>query len=186
MKKIILASKSPRRSQLLEQAGIPFEIRTREVEENYPESLTVEEVAPFLAHKKAQSMMDTLHADEVILAADSVVILDGDIFGKPKDFEDAKHILRRLSGKMHLVITGVCMASIEQVKVFSGISKVYFDSLTDMEIEHYIKTYQPYDKAGSYAIQEWIGLCKINKIEGTYANIMGLPVDLVYKNWLAF
>lgn len=186
MKKIILASKSPRRSQLLEQAGIPFEIRTMDVEEIYPDTLAVEEVAPFLAKLKAEAMIETLQADEVILTADSVVIHEGIIYGKPKDFAEAKYVLQKLSGSMHTVITGVCMVSLEKEEVFSGVSKVYFDELTEEEIEFYIRTYEPYDKAGSYAIQEWVGLCKINKIEGTFPNIMGLPVDLVYKHWQGF
>ncbi len=185
-KKIILASQSPRRKQLLEQAGIPFEIRIKEVEETYPESLSVEDVAPYLARKKALALVDSLQPDEVLLTADSVVILDNTIFGKPKDRADAKSTLQRLSGNKHEVITGVCMRSLNQEAVFSGRSTVYFDSLTDEEINYYIDTYQPYDKAGAYAIQEWVGLCKINRIEGTYPNIMGLPVDLVYKHWLLF
>ncbi len=186
MKKIILASKSPRRSQLLEQAGIPFEIRTKDVEEIYPDDMAVEEVAPFLARLKAQPLLANLQKGEVILTADSVVIHEGIIYGKPKDFEDAKKTLRKLSGSMHIVITGVCMVSLEKEEVFSGVSQVYFDELTDEEIEYYINTYEPYDKAGSYGIQEWMGLCKINKIEGTFPNIMGLPVDLVYKHWKQF
>ncbi|MFK7808703.1 MAG: Maf family nucleotide pyrophosphatase [Saprospiraceae bacterium] len=186
MKKIILASKSPRRSQLLELAGIPFEIRTKEIEEIYPDTLAVEEVAPFLAKLKALAMIDTLQDGEVILTADSVVIHEGIIYGKPKDFDDAKATLQKLSGSVHTVITGVCMISKEKEEVFAGVSDVYFDELTDEEIEYYINTYEPYDKAGSYGIQEWVGLCKINKIEGTFPNIMGLPVDLVYKHWQRF
>ena len=186
MKKIILASKSPRRSQLLKQADIPFELRIKEVEEIYPNDLPVEEVAPYLARLKAAALKDSLQPNEIILTADSVVIHEGIIYGKPKDHKDAKYVLQKLSGSMHMVITGVCMLSLEKEEVFSGLSKVYFDDLTDEEIDYYINTYKPFDKAGSYAIQEWIGLCKIKKIEGTFPNIMGLPVDMVYQHWKEF
>ncbi len=181
-KKIILASKSPRRSQLLEEADFNFEIKTTEVEETFPDDLATEKVAEFLAIKKARAAKHFIQNDEVVLGADSVVILDDIIYGKPKNEEDAFQTLKKLSGNMHLVITGVCLLSSEKEISFSGISKVYMSELTDEEIYYYIKNYQPFDKAGSYAIQEWIGLNKIHKIEGTYSNIMGLPVDLVYQH----
>lgn len=180
-KKIILASKSPRRKQLLGQAGFNFEIHTKEVEETYPDDLAVADVAPFLARKKAMACRDFLALGEVVLTADSVVIQDGIIYGKPRDEQDAFQILKTLSGRMHEVITGVCLLSLQEERVFSGLSKVWMSPLSDAEIKFYINKYQPFDKAGAYAIQEWIGLCKIEKIEGTYANIMGLPVDLVYE-----
>lgn len=185
-KKIILASKSPRRSQLLSEAGFDFEIKTKEVEEDYPADLAVEAVAPYLARKKALASRDIIQDDEILLAADSVVILGDTIFGKPTDRDDAIRILEALSGNMHQVITGVCLLSKEKEQTFSGISKVYIDELSRAEIEYYIDKFKPFDKAGSYAIQEWIGLCKISKIEGTYSNIMGLPVNLVYKALMAF
>jgi len=185
-KKLILASKSPRRKQLLEMAGIPFTIQTKEVAEDYPLDLPVMEVAPFLARKKAQACANFIEGEAIVLSADSVVIQGQTIYEKPVDKADAQRILRSLSGQMHTVVTGVCLLSKEKEKVFAGYSKVYFDPLTEEEIEFYIDNYQPFDKAGAYAIQEWIGLCKINKIEGTYANIMGLPVDLVYKELQAF
>ncbi|MEQ8703992.1 MAG: Maf family protein [Phaeodactylibacter sp.] len=178
---IILVSKSPRRRQLLEQAGFHFVIKPQDVPEDYPEEMPVEEVAPFLAQKKVRASMHTLEGEGVLLGADSVVILDGVIYEKPKDRTDAQRILRELSGREHTVITGVCLANTKKERVFSGFSRVHFDKLSDEEIDYYIDRYEPYDKAGAYAIQEWIGLCKINKIEGTYANIMGLPVDLVYQ-----
>jgi len=184
--KIILASKSPRRSQLLEQAGFTFEIKTTEVAEDYPDDMPPQEVPVFLAAKKANASRHFIQNDEVILAADSIVIQDDLIYEKPKDHADAVRILKTLSGKIHQVITGVCLLSNEKEKSFSGLSQVHLDVLTNEEIEYYIQQYQPFDKAGSYGVQEWIGLCKIKKIEGTYANIMGLPVDLVYaalKNW---
>lgn len=185
-KNLILASKSPRRKQLLEMAGIPFTIRTKDVEEDYPADLPVMEVAPFLARKKAQACRDFIVGNEILLSADSVVIQAGTIYEKPADRADAKRILAILSGKMHTVVTGVCLLSQDKESVFAGHSRVFFDELSEAEIDYYIDTYKPYDKAGAYAIQEWIGLCKINKIEGTYANIMGLPVDLVYKELGAF
>lgn len=186
-KKIILASKSPRRSQLLTEAGFDFEIKVKEVEENYPADLKAEEVAPFLARKKARASTDFItQENEILLAADSIVVLNNTIYGKPKDYDDAFSIIRTLSGSMHKVITGVCLVSKTKERVFSGISNVYMNELSDEEIEYYIKTYEPYDKAGAYAIQEWIGLCKIAKIEGTYSNIMGLPVDLVFDELMKF
>ncbi len=186
-KKIILASKSPRRKHLLEQAGFNIEIKTKEVEENYPAGLPVAEVAPYLAEKKAMACMDFLTTEnDLLLAADSVVILNDKIYGKPADYKDAFQILRELSGNVHEVITGVCLLSKKRKKIFSGLSRVHFQPITDAEISYYLKTCQPYDKAGAYAIQEWIGLCKISKIEGTYSNIMGLPMEEVYRelvNW---
>lgn len=185
-KKIILVSKSPRRRQLLEQAGFHFEVRPQDVPEDYPPELPVAEVAPFLAQKKARASRHILQGDEVLLAADSVVILDGVIYEKPKDRADAQRILGQLSGREHTVITGVCIASQDRERVFAGRSEVSFEPLSAEEIDFYIDTYAPYDKAGSYAVQEWIGLCKIKAIRGTYANIMGLPVDLVYRELMAF
>ncbi|MCH2083004.1 MAG: Maf family protein [Saprospiraceae bacterium] len=185
-RKIILASKSPRRSQLLSQAGFQFEIKTKEVQEDFPETMPVEDVAEYLAIKKARASKEVIKEGEILLAADSVVILNNVIYGKPKDRADAQQILKALSGQQHQVITGVCLLSQNKQVSFSGISKVYFKELTTEEIDFYIDTYQPYDKAGAYAIQEWIGLCKIRKIEGTYANIMGLPVDLVFEHLAEF
>ncbi|MFT5385906.1 MAG: septum formation protein [Saprospiraceae bacterium] len=179
--KIILASKSPRRSQLLEQAGFDFKVKTTEVEEDYPADLAPQKVAEFLACKKARASFHFIENEEVILAADSIVLLDNIIYEKPKDHKDAVRILKALSGNVHEVITGVCLLSKNKERSFSGFSQVHFDDLTEEEIDYYIKTCQPFDKAGAYGVQEWIGLCKIRKIEGTYANIMGLPVDLVYK-----
>lgn len=179
---IILASKSPRRSQLLSQAGLPFRIEALDVEESYPADMPVAEVPVFLAQKKANAARSLLKEDhEVILAADSVVILDNKIYGKPTDVEDAKRILSELSGREHQVITGVCLLGKEREIAFGDLTKVKFAELSTEEIEYYIEHYQPFDKAGSYAIQEWIGLCKIEKIEGTYANVMGLPVERVWK-----
>lgn len=178
---LILASNSPRRSELLTRAGIPFTIRTQDVEEIYPDDLPTAEVAEFLAKLKANAARPTLGEKEIILGADSIVILDDTIYGKPKDTADAHRILSELSGRMHQVITGVCLISKEKEVSFSAVSKVWMGKLSAEEITYYIENYKPFDKAGAYAIQEWIGLCKIEKIEGTYDNIMGLPVGAVYR-----
>ena len=173
-KKIILASKSPRRSQLLKEAGIPFEIKTKEVEETYPVSLPIEDVASFIARKKALAAKEFLNKDSMLLTADSVVVLGNKVYGKPKDTKEARQFLKELSGKAHKVITGVCLLSNEKEVTFSSESIVHFSELSDDEINYYVANYKPLDKAGAYAIQEWIGICKIKKIEGTYTNIMGI------------
>jgi septum formation protein len=180
--RIMLASKSPRRSHLLEQAGLPFVVCPQDVEETYPETLPVEEVPVYLARKKARASFAFLeNENDIILAADSVVILGGKIYGKPKDATDAKTMLAALSGQEHQVITGVCLLNRTQEIAFGDLTKVTFAPLTAEEIDYYVSHYQPFDKAGSYAIQEWIGLCKIEKIAGTYANVMGLPVERIWK-----
>jgi septum formation protein len=184
--KIILASKSPRRKELLEKAGFNVEIFLKEVEENYPDEMDTDKVAVFLAIKKANECSEAIKGDEILLTADSVVILDRIIYGKPKDKNEALSILKNLSGRSHKVITGVCLKSSNKTISFSSTSIVTMDALTEEEINYYIEKYQPYDKAGAYGVQEWIGLCKISKIEGSYANIMGLPVDLVYKHLKEF
>ncbi|PHN07712.1 Maf family protein [Flavilitoribacter nigricans] len=183
---IILASKSPRRQQLLQQAGIPYRLELLEVEEDFPEDMPVGDVAAFLARKKAQAAASFIKDQEIVLAADSIVVLGDKIYGKPRDYEDAVHILKNLSGNIHRVITGVCLLSKERERTFSGISKVHFATLSQEEIDFYLTHYKPYDKAGAYAIQEWIGLSKIRQIEGTYSNIMGLPMEQVYRELMKF
>ncbi len=180
-KQLILASRSPRRKQLLEQAGFTFTVQPLDLEEDFPADLPAGEVAEFLAVKKARAGKSLIREREILLAADSVVLLDGKIYNKPANEREAQDMLRALSGRMHQVMTGVCLLSAQREVSFAGKSSVQMEALTQEEIEYYVRRYQPYDKAGSYAIQEWIGLCKISRIEGTYANIMGLPVDLVYK-----
>ena len=180
---LILASKSPRRSQLLEMAGIPFRIQTKDVEEIYPEELPALEVAPYLAQLKASACQDFLRNDQqILLTADSVVVLDDIIYGKPRDKAHAQETLRQLSGRVHTVVTGICLKSRQRELVRAAHAQVHFQNLNQKEIDYYLNKYQPYDKAGSYAIQEWIGLCKVRRIEGTYDNIMGLPVSLVYES----
>lgn len=169
------------------QAGFHFEVKTKEVEEDFPADIPADDVAPFLAEKKALACSDFLQADdEILLSADSVVILDEKIYGKPADFEDAVQILKELSGRVHRVITGVCFLSKTKKRVFSELALVHFQPLSDEEIRYYVETYQPYDKAGAYAVQEWIGLCKVSKIEGTFSNIMGLPMESVFRELEAF
>lgn len=183
---LILASKSPRRSQLLQEAGIAFTVKTFDVDETYPEDLPTDEVAPFLAEKKAMAALDLINDTEIVLTADSVVILDGIIYGKPENRADARRILKALSGRTHTVITGVCLLAKDHRETFSGISKVCVEELSEEEIDFYIEKYAPMDKAGAYGVQEWLGLCKISAIEGTYSNIMGLPVNLVYESLKRF
>lgn len=184
---LVLASKSPRRSYLLEQAGIPFTVRTQDVDEVFPADLDPLEIAPYLAELKAVGARGLLQADnEVLLTADSVVLIDGVKHGKPKSRDHAIATLEKLSGRSHIVVTGCCLLSQDKKEVFSGVAEVWLKEMTRPEIEWYVDTYEPYDKAGAYAIQEWVGLAKISKIDGTYPCIMGLPVDLVYErlvNW---
>jgi len=177
---ILLASKSPRRSNLLKKAGFDFEIKTLEVEESYPSSLPVDEVPEFLAIKKAIGNKSLLSDGQIMITADTVVIFENEIFGKPKDASDAYNMLGKLSGNAHTVITGVCIFSVEKQVSFSDVARVSLAALSESEIKYYVDTYQPFDKAGSYAIQEWIGICKIDKIEGSYSNIMGLPMQKLY------
>lgn len=184
--KIILASKSPRRQQLLREAGFEIEIKTKEVDEVYPESMSVREVPAYLSQLKADACSEFLEAGKVLLTADSVVIIDDLIYGKPIDEEDAFRTIKALSGKVHEVITGVTLRNQFKSVTFSDVAYVHFDELSDDEIWYYIKQYQPFDKAGAYAIQEWIGLTKIIKIDGSYYNIMGLPVQKVYQHLQTF
>lgn len=175
---LILASKSPRRKQLLELAEIPFEIITADTDESYPEDLDVQEVPVFIASKKALAIAE-LHPHRKILACDTVVVLDGQIIGKPIDREDAVQILSRLSGQCHWVITGVVILDGPTEKKFWDVTKVTFNTLDPAEIEYYVNKYKPYDKAGAYAIQEWIGAIAIKHIEGCFYNVMGLPISKV-------
>ena len=178
---LILASQSPRRSQLLREAGFEFSVQAFDIDESFPPDMPVEEVAPWLAQRKAQAASHLIRDREVILAADSVVILDGVIYNKPVDYADAFRMIRLLSGRQHTVITGVCLLSKEKEKTFAGVTRVWFAELSDEETDYYIRSWKPFDKAGSYGAQDWIGHCKITRIDGTFQNVMGLPVDLVYK-----
>lgn len=179
--KILLASKSLRRQQLMQELGCTFEVIEQNVEEVVPEQLPKEKVAEYLARLKACSVKHQLKAgNEVILCSDTTVLFDNTIYHKPKHFQDALRILRDLSGQIHQVITGVCLLHQDWQVSFSDTAHVHLDLITEEEMNYYIQKFQPYDKAGAYAIQEWIGLAKIKKIEGAYATIMGLPTQLVY------
>ena len=180
MQKIILASKSPRRKQLLEQAEIPFEVITADTDESFPSDMPVEDVPVFIAKQKAVVVAKT-HPQQTVLAADTIVTIDGEVIGKPQSRDDAFAILRRLSGRTHRVITGVAIVSEGQVELFSDITEVSFYPLSDEQIAFYIDKFQPYDKAGAYAIQEWIGLTGIEKINGDFYNVMGLPISRVVR-----
>lgn len=183
-KKIILASKSPRRQELLRGLGIPFEIRTKEIDENFPNTIDASDVASFLAQKKAEAFK--LSIDEILITSDTAVLLTNRILNKPQNTEEAIEMLKSLSGKTHKVCTGVCIKSIEKEVLFSDFTSVTYKPLSTDEIEYYIKHFKPFDKAGSYGIQEWIGFIGIEKIEGCYYNVMGLPLSKLYQELLDF
>ena len=180
---IILASQSPRRSQLLRESGFTrFDVRPTHTDETIPPQYPTNVVAAYLAEKKASAGAEWLQSEkDLIIAADTIVVLNDKIYGKPESEADAKQILQDLSGQTHQVITGVCLLSTSKKVVFSEVSQVVFDTLSAEEIDFYVNTYKPYDKAGAYAIQEWIGHCKIKRIEGTYSNIMGLPTHRLWQ-----
>lgn len=185
--KIILASKSPRRSQLLKWAEIKFDVVVAETDESYPTGLSPEEVAIHIASNKAMDVKNSLQydgtngKDYTILAADTIVVLDNKIIGKPSGREDAINTLSMLSGRVHKVITGVCILTKEKKIVFAEQTEVEFCELLQSQVEYYIDNYKPYDKAGAYAIQEWIGVTGIKSINGDFYNVMGLPVSRVVK-----
>ncbi|HVT86480.1 MAG TPA: Maf family protein [Chitinophagaceae bacterium] len=181
MNKIILASQSPRRKQLLEWAEIPFEIFVKETDETFPEGLRTDEAAIHIARNKAIVVQSLVPKDSIILAADTIVVLKGRIIGKPKDREEAIRILTDLSGQKHIVITGVVIKRGEREIAFADSTDVYFHELTKEQIEFYVDKYKPYDKAGAYAIQEWIGVVGIKSVTGDFYNVMGLPVSRVVQ-----
>ena len=176
MKSIILASQSPRRKELLSLLDLEFTVEIKSIDEIFPKDLNTSKVAEYLAELKA-SAFTNIKDDQVIITADTVVILNDTILGKPKDKAEATEMLHRLSNRSHEVITGVCLKSAQKTSTFSSSTKVYFRDLTDAEIDYYIENYKPYDKAGSYGIQEWIGAIGITKIEGSYFNVVGLPIQ---------
>ena len=180
-RRILLASKSPRRRALLADCGIDFEVVDgREAEECFSEDMPLGEVAEYLSKIKSDAWVDVLSEADVLITADTVVIASGEILGKPKDRADAVRMLSLLSGAEHSVVTGVTLRSVGKMKSFSCESKVRFRKLTQSEIDYYIDTYEPYDKAGAYGIQEWIGYVAISGIEGSFYNVMGLPVQRLY------
>lgn len=181
MNKIILASQSPRRKQLLEWAEVPFEIIVKETDERFPPGLTPEEVAIYIARNKAIAVQQSLSSQETIVAADTIVVLGDNIIGKPVHREDAVSILLALSGEKHRVITGVVIRKGNEEVAFADTTDVEFHNLSVSEIEFYVEKYKPYDKAGAYAIQEWIGVVGIKSINGDFYNVMGLPVSRVVR-----
>lgn len=179
--KLILASNSPRRRELLGGLGLDFEVKIiKGIDESYPESLPSEEVAEYIASKKALPYRDIVGNDEIVITADTVVVCENEIMGKPTDHDDACRMLRLISGKTHQVYTGVCLMSQEKTRCFTVKTDVTFRELTDEEIEYYIANYKPFDKAGAYGIQEWIGYIGVTSLEGSYFNVMGLPVQRIY------
>ena len=179
--KVILASNSPRRKELLGGLGIPFEVRTLSgIDESYPDTLKGEEIPMYISGKKAEAYQRTMADDEMIITADTIVYDNGQVLGKPKDREEAIQMLRQLSGHAHEVITGVSIVTKQKTSQFASTSKVYFAELTDEEIIYYVDNYRPFDKAGAYGIQEWIGFVAVTRIEGSYFNVMGLPIQRLY------
>ena len=176
---LILASSSPRRHYLMKEAGFTFTVEKPDVEETFPDDMPVDQVARYLAEKKAEYFRPTLQ-EQIIVTADTVVILNDHILNKPADRMDAIAMLTRLSGQTHQVITGVCILTKEKEVSFEDVTDVTFKALTEKEIVHYVDHYQPFDKAGAYGAQDWIGLVAIEKIVGSYFNVMGLPVHKVY------
>lgn len=185
--RVLLASNSPRREELLRGIDIDFEIKVLpDIDESFPNDLTTEEVAEFVALKKASSYINNLNEDELMITADTVVVLEDKIYGKPNNKEEAKDMLRSLSGKTHRVISGVCLTSATKQTSFSVASDVEFSTLSNEEIEYYIERYSPFDKAGSYGVQEWIGYIGVKHINGSYFNIMGLPIQRLYRELIRF
>ena len=178
--KIILASASPRRQAFFKDLNLNFEIQLKEIEETYPSHLKGSQITDYLSQLKASAFTD-LEKNEILITSDTIVWFEEEALGKPKNFEEAREMLRALSGRMHEVITSICFTSKDFQKTVHDVTKVWFKDFSEEEIEYYIKTYKPYDKAGSYGIQEWIGYIGVEKIEGCYFNVMGLPIRLIYK-----
>lgn len=180
--RLVLASNSPRRKELLCGLGIDFEVRLiRDIDESYPAALPVNDVPVHISKAKAAAYLDTMAENEVVLTADTVVVCDGQILGKPQDAEDARRMLGLLSGKSHEVITGVTLSTLQWQRSFAVTTVVWFKELTADEISFYVDSYRPFDKAGAYGIQEWIGYVGVQRIEGSYFNVMGLPVQRIYE-----
>ncbi|MBQ7423930.1 MAG: septum formation protein Maf [Prevotella sp.] len=184
---IVLASNSPRRKELMSGLGIPYTVRVLpDIQENYPAGLPASEVAEYIAAEKAAAYVPTMADDELVITADTIVVLVDEILGKPKDEDDARRMLRELSGRTHHVITGVSMVTKKKSRRFSVTTEVTFKELTDAEIDHYVTKYHPLDKAGAYGVQEWIGYIGVTGLRGSYYNVMGFPIQRVYSelvNW---
>ena len=186
-KKIILASNSPRRRELLAGLDLDFEVKViKGIDESYPETLAPDKVAQYIAAKKADAYVPAIHEDDLVITADTVVIVDNDILGKPHDESEAKAMLRRISGRSHQVVTGVCLVTKDKRREFSVSTDVTFRSLSESEIDYYVSHYRPFDKAGAYGIQEWIGYVGVTGLNGSYFNVMGLPVQRIYSELQLF
>lgn len=185
--KILLASKSPRRRELLQMLRIPFHVITLGgIDESYPDDIATDDIPAYLAEKKGAAYLQNFHDNELIITADTLVILEDEVLGKPKDYDRAVEMLKKLSGKTHKVITGVSITSKLKRTTFSSITKVKFAELSDDIIDYYVENYLPYDKAGAYGIQEWIGCVAVESIDGSFYNVMGLPVHQLYKELRSF
>jgi septum formation protein len=183
---IILASNSPRRRELLAGLGIDFEVRVLpDIDESYSDALPVTAIAQFIAQKKAAAYRDVMTANDLVVTADTIVVCRGEVMGKPTDAADARRMLHKLSGCSHQVITGVCLTTKEVQRQFSVSTDVTFKTLSNEEIDYYIDFYRPFDKAGAYGIQEWIGYIGVTSLQGSYFNVMGLPVQRIYTELLS-
>jgi septum formation protein len=183
---IILGSSSPRRKELLAALGFEFTTLNPDINESFSDDMPVEQVAAYLAEQKANALENQLQKDDLLICSDTVVVINNEILGKPSDPQNAFEILRQLSGNTHKVITGVALKSIDKTSVFSVETSVSFSELSDEQIRYYIENFHPFDKAGSYGIQDWIGLIGVKKIEGSYTNVMGLPTCELYEAIMKF
>jgi septum formation protein len=185
--KLILASASPRRQELLKSLGFSFTVKpVKADEDSWPKHLSAEQIPLWLADLKANSYSESLKPDELLITADTIVWCENEIYNKPVDFQDGSRMLASLSGKMHEVFTAVCLKSASKQRSFCDVSRVYFKTLSEEEIEYYLINYKPYDKAGAYGVQDWLGYTAIERIEGSFYNVMGLPVKLLYEELMKF
>lgn len=182
---VILASKSPRRQDFLRELGIPFAVKACDTEENYPSTLQNSDITDFIALEKANAIALT-KPEELVISCDTIVWHQGKALGKPKDYDEAFAMLKKLSGRTHQVISSVCFKTLDRQLVFNETTEVTFSSISDAVIDHYIHSYKPFDKAGAYGIQEWIGLVAIEKIKGSYSNVVGLPTEKLIRNLVTF
>lgn len=183
---IILGSQSPRRKELFAGLNLPFSVEVREVDESFPASMSVMDVPEYLAVLKSEPFKADFKKNSLLVTADTIVLIEDQVLGKPFDYKHAFEMLNLLSGKKHVVITGVCITSADKQVTFRDHTDVWFKTLTTEEIDYYLTHYKPYDKAGSYGVQEWIGYVAIEKIEGSYFNVMGLPIQRLYQELLTF
>lgn len=184
---IVLASNSPRRKELLQRMGVNFKVRTLfGIEESYPDSLRGEDIVCYISRNKAKAYQSSMAPNELLITADTIVYVDGEVMGKPKNAEQAKEMLHKLSGKTHQVITGVTIVTAKRTENFGVTSQVKFTNITDEEINFYVDNYLPFDKAGAYGIQEWIGIVAVEEIKGSYFNVVGLPVQRLYQKLKTF